>query len=182
MNELLKKLTGGDLRSDGRANDVAEKVMKTPLLLPLLIEGLTEADDVVRGRTAHAVEKISRKMPEVVQPYTDILIALALKDELPMVKWHLAMIFGNIISEEKIDKMVSILIQLLKDESVFVKSWAIVSLCIIGQQYKGNHTIIEHIKLLQEDESIAVRTKAKKALAVLEGEEPLPAGWCKRRR
>ena len=182
MNELLKKLTGGDLRSDGRADDVAEKVMKTPQLLPLLVEGLTESDDVVRGRTAHAVEKISRKTPEVVRQYTDTLIASALKDELPMVKWHLAMIFGNIASEEEIDDVVSVLSQLLKDESVFVKSWSIVSLCIIGQQYKGNRTIIDSIKVLQKDDSIAVRTKAKKALAVLEHGEPLPAGWYKSQR
>lgn len=182
MNELLKKLCGGDLRSDGRADDVAEEVMETPQLLPLLVEGLQEPDDVVRGRTAHVLEKISRKMPAVLQEYTGVLIESALEDDVPMVKWHLAMIFGNIASEEKIDDMVSALIRLLKDESVFVKAWSIVSLCIIGQRYKENCTIIDSIKVLQKDDSTAVRTKARKALAVLEHGEPLPAGWYKRKR
>lgn len=30
MNTLLQKLSGGDLRSDGRANEVAEEVDRNP--------------------------------------------------------------------------------------------------------------------------------------------------------
>jgi hypothetical protein len=34
MNELLRKLSGDDLRSDGRANEVAEEVEKTCAPIP----------------------------------------------------------------------------------------------------------------------------------------------------
>ena len=60
MNALLRKLSGGDLRSDGRANEVAEEVIRTPELLEQLLEGLDEPDDLVRARTVHVMERISR--------------------------------------------------------------------------------------------------------------------------
>ena len=60
MNELSALLTGGDLRSDGEADTVADKVLESLDLFDRLFEGLSESDDVVRARTAHALEKISR--------------------------------------------------------------------------------------------------------------------------
>ncbi len=56
MNELLRKLSGCDLRSEGRVNEVAEEVIRNPQLLSKFIEGLSESDNVIRARTAHALE------------------------------------------------------------------------------------------------------------------------------
>jgi hypothetical protein len=64
MNDLLRLLTGGDLRSDGQANEVADFVMANPSRLNDLLDGLQDINDVVRGRTAHAIERISRTHPE----------------------------------------------------------------------------------------------------------------------
>ena len=69
MNELLEKLAGGDLRSDGKASEVADEVVANPGLLPQLAEGLDETNDLVRARTAHALERISRKNGEMLQPF-----------------------------------------------------------------------------------------------------------------
>lgn len=180
MNELLKKLSGGDLRSDGRANEVAKEVVETPHLLTSLIEGLSEPDAVVRARTAHALEKISRENPEMLQGLTKQLIE-ATKDKVPMVKWHLAMLFAAIpLSEKEIDAVIYALFHFLEDESVFVKSWSIVSLTILGRKNRGKRKeIITRIKALQNDESVAVRTKVTKALDVLENESQVPVGWSK---
>jgi hypothetical protein len=65
MNTLLQKLSGGDLRSDGRADEVAEEVTRNPRLLGQLFEGLSEHDDVIRARTAHALERVSRTMASI---------------------------------------------------------------------------------------------------------------------
>ncbi len=181
MNELLRKLRGGDLRSDGRANEVAEEVMGNPQLLPVLVEGLAEPDDVVRARTAHALENISRVHPEFLQDFTPQLRELALKDEVPMVRWHIAMIFGNTTGKE-VDDVVSVLFHLLEDESVFVVSWSIVSLCILGGKYESKRReIIEKVEALKDFNSIAIRTKVKKAINVLKGKEPMPVTWYKGR-
>lgn len=182
MNELLEKLGGGDLRSDGNADEVADEVVKTPQLLPLLIKGLAERDDIIRGRTAHALEKISRTNPEIVQGLLPHLIEVARSDEVPMVKWHLAMLFANVrLSEEETDLVISALFDLLKDESVFVKSWSVASLCILGRRTKNRRwEISDKIRALHHDDSIAVRVRVEKALHVLENEnEPIPPTWSK---
>ena len=69
MDELLNKLSGGDLRSDGMANEVVEEVIRNPQLISKLIEGLDEPDDVIQARTVHALEKISRTNSEMLQGF-----------------------------------------------------------------------------------------------------------------
>lgn len=54
MNHLVELLKGGDLRSDGHADEVALDVIRDPELFVFLLDGLDELDDLVRGRTSHA--------------------------------------------------------------------------------------------------------------------------------
>ena len=63
MNKLLSGLEGGSLISNGDANLVADEVLKNNELLSDLLEGLNEPNNVVRARTTHALEKISRTNP-----------------------------------------------------------------------------------------------------------------------
>jgi HEAT repeat protein len=185
MNSLLTRLSGGDLRSDGSADEVAEKVIKNPDLLNYLLEGLSSSDDVVRARVAHALEKISRTHHKILQNSLLQISKISLHDKVPMVRWHIAMIFGNIdYSVEDTQFVVSTLLQLLDDESVFVKSWAIVSLCITAKKKRGlDDTIAGRIKTLELDESIAIRTKVKKALEILGDEKKgIPPNWIKARK
>lgn len=181
MNDLLYLLTGGDLRSDGRADEVAEKVLTSPVLFDALWAGLDEPDDVVRARTAHALEKVSRRHPEWLAPGLSKLIGLAQNDPVPMVRWHLAMIFGNLaVIPEEVDRLVPVLLDMLKEESVFVLSWTIVSLAVIGRIYpEYRETILATIKTLHDHDSKAIRSKVFKAKAILAGEASLPAGWVK---
>ena len=180
MNELLEKLRGGDLRSDGRANEVVKDVLQSPELLPLIIEGLDEPDKVVRGRTADVLEKISRTNPEFVKGLTGKFMYLAVHDDVPMVRWHLVMIFGNIELSGKTDEVISMLLGLLQDESVFVKSWSIVVLCILGLRNEVRRKeILENIKTLKDDESVAIRSRVSRASRVLEFRSEMPLGWHK---
>nr|MDO8134568.1 hypothetical protein [Candidatus Njordarchaeum guaymaensis] len=182
MNELLERLIGGNLASDGRANEVAEDVIKNPTLLPKLVEGLHEPVDVVRARTAHAFERISRTNPKLLRPLTSQFIRMASTEKVPMVKWHLAMIFGNVeFPEKETNAVLAALFRLLEDESVFVRSWAIVSLVFWGRRIRSmRREITARIKTFQDDKSTAIRTRVAKALRVLEDEkEPIPPSWIK---
>ncbi len=182
MNRLLAKLSGGDLRSDGRANEVAEEVTQNPALLEQLFDGLSDPDDVIRGRTAHALERVSRTNQDAFRGLIPQLISLSMRDSVPMVRWHLAMVFGNTAFAVKdIEPVVTALFRLLADESVFVRSWAVSSLCIIGKRDKHRRgEIIDAIKVLRDDKSLAIRVRAAKALRVLRNEnDPLPVGWSK---
>jgi len=182
MNNLLEMLSGGNLQSDGRANEVAEQVVRNPNLFSKLAEGLWEPKDLVRARTAHAIERISRAHPEMVLSLLPKFIELSVRDAVPMVKWHIAMIFGNLtVSDEQQDEILAALFQMLKDTSVFVKSWSIVSLTILGHKDTSKRRkIINKLKYLQNDKRISIRSKAIKALTVLRDvNEPIPAGWVK---
>lgn len=183
MNEILGLLSGGDLRSDGRANEAADQVIENPTLILDLVAGLGEPDDVVRARAAHALERVSRSHPEMMRPYLGQLIEMAEKDAVPMVRWHLAMIFGNLaVFKEEAGSLTTALYHLLEDGSVFVQSWAIVSLCILGRRDRGRgEEILRRIKAHQNDRSTAIRSKVIKAIRLLEDEHvPMPAGWVKR--
>ncbi len=83
MNDLLELLKGGDLRSDGHADEVAGDVIQDLELFPLLLDGLGEEDDVVRGGTAHSLERVSRTRPELFDGLLSRLIEQSLNDKLP---------------------------------------------------------------------------------------------------
>jgi hypothetical protein len=182
--KLLSMLVGGDLRSDGRSNEVVEKVLVDPSLLPELIRGLCVEDDVVRGRAADSLEKVARTHYRLYSPYLPLLLRRAKEDEVYMVRFHLAMLFGYVeVEGEMKTKTVDTLFGLLNDASVFVQSWSIVSLTIIGSNdvhYRAG--IIEKIRPLLVSNSIAVQRKAENAIAVLERKQPLPKGWSKKRK
>lgn len=182
MNQILTWLSGGDLRSDGMANEVADFILENPAAFEDLYAGLSEKDDIVRGRTADAIEKISRSRPELLLDNLTEMIGLAQVEHVPLVKMHLAMIFGHLaVFPELVEQLMPILVTLLDDESVFTKSWAIASLCIIARKYpEKNRSILEHLVTLQGDASIAIRSRVKKAIPLLtDPDAQFPQGWIK---
>ncbi len=182
MNDLLKLLKGGDLQSDGHADEVAGDVIQNPELFPLLLDGLDEKDDVIRGRTSHSLEKVSRTRPELFDGLLSQLAKQALDYKLPMVKWHLAMLFVNLnLSEAETVKVISTLHILLGDKSVFVRTWSISGLTILALNNPDKkEEITSKLKVLKEDKSAAVRNRISKAMKTLKDGEPLPKGWLKR--
>jgi HEAT repeat protein len=185
MNELLQYLTGGDLRSDGNANEVASIILDNPNLISDLLDGLHEPNAVVRGRTADALEKVSRDKPEYLLQELSHFMQLAKDDPVPMVRWHAAMILTNLLAlEQNVDKVGATLMVLLSDPNAFVKSWAITGLCLLGRKYpKKRKRIIAGLSNLQQDASIAVRHRVAKAISLLTSDQvTLPAGWVKSQR
>ena len=180
MNKLLEKLKGGSMNSDGNAGEVATEVLRHPDRMEQLAEGIWEVDDIVRARTAHALEHISRLAPDWFYEHIAMLIVAARKDSIPAVRWHMAMIFGNISADENCAvQSLPVLIDLLEDESVFVRSWAIASLTLIAERYHDlKKKILPHIESLQHDKSKAVQKRVEKALhALLDDNATKHAGW-----
>ena len=182
MNQILTWLSGGDLRSDGMANEVAGFILENPAACEDLYAGLSEKDDIVRGRTADAIEKISRSRPDLLRDHLLEMIGLAQVEKVPLVKMHLAMIFGHLaVYPELVEQLMPVLVTLLDDESVFTKSWAIASLCIIARKYPETcQNILVHLGPLQGDDSIAIRSRVKKAIPLLtDPDAQFPQGWIK---
>jgi hypothetical protein len=182
MNQILDWLSGGDLRSDGLANEAAQAVLQNPMLFDDLFQGLFGDEDVIRGRTADALEKVARSRADLIVAHLPALREISQRDPVPMVKMHLAMIFGHLaLYPEHIEGLQASLLDLLDDESVFTKSWAIVSLCIIGRIYpEQSEAIIRSIAPLQRENSAAIRSKVRNALTILSDPgAPFPSGWVK---
>jgi hypothetical protein len=164
------------------ANEAADFVLSNPAVFDELFEGLTVPDDVVRGRTADALEKIARTWPDPFRARIPKLIQIAKRDDVAMVKMHIAMLFGHLaIYEDKIDKLYDALLELLQAESVFARSWAIVSLCIIARKYpEKSDSIVNRLVQFKNDESAAIRSRVKHALHLLTNRSAsFPKGWIK---
>lgn len=104
MSNILDKLRGGDRRSIGQANEVAQEVENNPALFESLFRGLFNDDAVVRMRSADAIEKATKKYPELLSGYTSRIISILVSAEQQEVCWHMAQIAPRLkyeASEEK---------------------------------------------------------------------------------
>ncbi len=182
MNQVLTWLSGGDLRSDGMANEVADFILENPTAFEDLFAGMSEEDAVVRGRAADAIEKVSRKRPDLLRDHVLEIRRIAQHEKVPLVNMHLAMIFGHLaVYPELVEQLLPALIFLLDDKSVFTRSWAIVSLCIMARKYpQVCQDVLGNLTPLQQDGSIAIRSRIKKAINLLtDPEAEFPKGWIK---
>ncbi len=169
-NVVLQRITP-DPATAKDAEAVAEEVLLHHDRLPLLVEGLDDPDDIVRAKTAHAMERIADAEPELLSGYIPTLTRTARSDPVDMVRWHMAMILGEIPVERRDwDRVIGTLEALLAgDESLFVKSWAIVSLTSIGVRVPSRKPgIVDAIWPYRQHESGIVQAKARRAIEVLE--------------
>jgi HEAT repeat protein len=183
-NTILQWLAEGDLRTDGMANEVVEIVLQNPELITDLFSGLQAADEATRGHTADALEKVSRDQPEICLPYLALIRERAANDPVAMVRWHLAMVLTNLARyPDHIEEITGTLLNLLDDDSTFVRSWAISGLTIIGRNYPNKQCdILQAVALLGQNESAAIRIRVRKAVeCLLDPKKPLPKGWVKSR-
>ena len=185
MNTILDRLSGGDLRSDGAADQAAEAVLQHPALIGDLVTGLDSPEAVIRGRTADALEKIARSRPDLTIGHLPLLLSLLKEDTVPMVRMHLAMMLGHFTEySEYVDTIIPALLQALDETRVFTKSWAIVSLCIYARNYPRYwEEIAKKIAELSTNPSKAIQTKVRYAMEVLSDDEiQFPKGWVRSKR
>jgi hypothetical protein len=144
--EILEKLSDGDLRSEGRAEEVAQEIIANPHLLNELTRGLRSENKVIRGRVCMTMEIISRQHPQLLADVLPQVIELAAIDAVPQVRWHIAEILGNVeISDDDIEKIVRILLEYLEDKSKIVKYCSVQTLGILGGKSALKDEIIARI-------------------------------------
>jgi HEAT repeat protein len=120
MSDIARWLKDGDLRSDGMTNEVAERVLQDIRLLPSLMDGFASADAPTRGHAADALEKVARERPKEIAPYLGFLLKALGRDQLAMVRWHVAMILGYFSSDRTLVRRVApALLRATRDRNVF---------------------------------------------------------------
>jgi hypothetical protein len=185
MSSILEWLTGGDLRSDGPANEVVKAVLNDHQLVTELLHGLEDPRDVVRGRSADALEKIGRELPSLINPHLEKIVHILSADPVPMVRWHLAMLLGHLAATPDSQCVIySALVDSLRDDSVFTVSWAVVSLCILARLSPDYaESVTREVQSLAGHPSKAIQTRVRYALPLLVNpERPFPSGWIKSKK
>ena len=182
MTRFTDLLSQGSLRSDGFANEVVRIVSEHIGLLPDLVDALGSDDPSTRGHAADAFEKVSRRHPGEAARFLSLIAKAARFDEVPMVRWHMAMILGHLsVITRTIPRTRPALLAMLGDPSPFVRSWAIASLCVIAKRSAGHsQSIVQAVSGLTSDPSPAVAKRARTAVRALSSPgAALPRTWIK---
>ncbi|MGH2565973.1 MAG: hypothetical protein ACRDE5_15755 [Ginsengibacter sp.] len=91
----MKLLSGDDLRSNGRSNDVVLKVRNEDDF-DELFKCLSYKDRVVRMRAADAIEKITIQYPSYLLKHKIGLMDLSCTIMDKEMKWHLALLIPRL--------------------------------------------------------------------------------------
>ena len=169
MNDVLKKLAGGDRRSIGRANEVVADVLHDPTLFEVVFHGMLSDDPIVRMRSADAVEKITTKHPEYLQPHKTTLIQQVARVEQQEVRWHFAQMVPRLeLSDEERAVVVEILLGYLNDQSKIVKTFSMQALADLAEQDASLRSqVIPVLEELARTGSPAMRSRGRKLLEKL---------------
>jgi CheY-like chemotaxis protein len=164
MAGILDKLKGGDLRSIGRSEEVVEDILANPTLFTEVLEGLFCDEPVIRARSADALEKVSTKHPEYLQPHKTKLWEAA-KIEQQEVQWHVAQMMGYVtLTKNEQKKAVTILSHWLDtNKSNIVRVMSLQTLADMAMDNdKLKPMILEKIEELLKSGIPSLTSRAKK--------------------
>ena len=170
QKNLVDLLKGGDRRSIGRSDEVVETVSDNPALFPSLIEGLWSDDPLVRMRVADAVEKVTRKNPDLIRPYQKELLGLMGDAAEPELRWHLAVLIPRLpLGVKQRQLAVSLLSNYLQDRSSLVKTFALQGLADLGKKDSSiRPAVIEILREATRSGTPAMKARSRKLLAQFE--------------
>ena len=169
MADILHKLAGGDGRSIGRVDEVVADVLTTPDLFDSLFYGMLADDPIIRMRAADAIEKITARQPEYLQPYKTRLIEQVATIDQQEVRWHVAQMLPRLdVTPAEQAVIVEILRSYLGDRSKIVKTFAMQALADLAERDAGlRPEITALLKELTATGSPAMQSRGRKLLARL---------------
>jgi hypothetical protein len=163
-------LAGGDRRSIGRADDVAELVRRNPRKIAKLIECLWDPDPCVRMRAADAMEKVSRELAALLQPYKAQLLGLLAETTQQEMRWHLAVTVPRLrLAITECRRAAESLKAYLEDRSSIVKTCAMQGLRdLIRQDAALEPMVLDLLRSLARTGTPAMRARGRILLRELE--------------
>ena len=167
MVGVLQKLSGGDLRSIGRANEVVEDVLKDQKLFAAVFKGMLNEDPIIRMRSADVIEKVSSQHPEYLQPFKTQLINEISRIEQKEVRWHVVQMFSYLkIDSKERGRIVDILLSYIESsKSKIVITFSLQTLADFAERDENiRPSIIEIIEKIMIDGSSAIVSRGKKLI------------------
>ncbi len=165
MNKFREFLKGGDLRSIGKANEVSTMI-EDQQDFDRLMECLKDSDRKIRMRAADAIEKITLKKPEYLQPHKKFFIHLAKTVSEKEMKWHLAQLFARLeFSPSEKSAIRKLLYQWAADEneSKIVRVFSIQTLSEIpGNSAADRKRFMELLDKIEQENIPSLKARIKK--------------------
>ena len=170
MRSVRARLTGGDRRSVGRANDVARELNEGSVGCGEVVALLFAVDPIVRMRAADALEKASALRPALLTPFRATLLRLVREEKQMEVRWHLAQMIPRLrLSSAARAAAVRALERYLNDSSSIVRTYALEAIVqILGSDPRNKVDILELLRDARRSGSPAMRARARKLLKKLE--------------
>ncbi len=166
QKNILSLLEGGDRRTIGRADRVADMVCADAKLFPALIAGLWSDNQLIRMRAADAAEKVTRKHPELLKPYKKELLGLIAESPEQELRWHLAaMVPRLILTAAEGERALASLHDYLKDRSSLVKTFALQGLADLARnQPRMRQRVIELLREATRNSTPAMKARSRRLL------------------
>jgi len=170
QKNILSLLEGGDRRTIGRADRIAETVLKNRSLFPQLMEGLWSENPLVRMRAADAAEKVTRDDPSLLQSFKKELLGLLAEATQQELRWHLAAMIPRLALNAGERKLaVSLLEGYLEDRSSIVKTFALQGLADLAHGDPSmRQAVTEMLRGATRSGTPAMKARSRKLLACLE--------------
>lgn len=169
MATILDKLRGGDLRSVGKADEVAAAIHNALDLFDTVFNGLYEDDPVVRMRSADVLEKVTRTRPQLLYGLAETILGEISRIDQQEVCWHVAQIIPRLdLRAQKPEDVVTILERYLGHKSKIVIVSAMEALAQLAERkYLEKGFVTGLIEEQMEGGSPAVRARGRKLLKCL---------------
>jgi hypothetical protein len=163
---ISETLAGSDLRSTGKANDVAREMLANPAMTGEAVRLLSGDDPVLRARTADALEKASSERPAIIQSHKRTLLGLAATARQQEVKWHLAQMLPRLeLSSRERTRAMVILRSYSGDPSRIVRVCAMQALWDLGTKRGQREAwVVSLVEQMALAGSPAVRARARRLL------------------
>lgn len=167
---LADVLRGGDRRSIGKSNQIANLVLAEPKRFAELIGCLWDEDPLIRMRAADAAEKVTLKRPELLNPHKGELLGLLAEAEQSELRWHLAAMVPRLeLSASERQRAAATLQHYLEDRSSIVKTFAMQGLLdLAGQDPTLRETAKQILEGALRTGTPAMKARARKLLKGLQ--------------
>jgi len=167
---IAAALKGGDRRSIGKSNQIAQLVLSEPQRFAELVECLWDEDPIIRMRAADAAEKVTITLPELLNPHKQELLGLLDEAEQIELRWHLALMVPRLsLSGPERARAAAAFQRYLEDRSSIVKTFALQGLADLARQDSNLRGPARQV--LEESlrsGTAAMKARARKLLKVLQ--------------
>jgi hypothetical protein len=171
MSNILQKLSGGDLRSIRKSNEVVDDILRNPSLFTDVFEGMLHNDPLIRMRSADVIDKVTSKHPEYLQPFKTRLIKEVSQIQQQEGQWHVAQMFSYLeLTKSDIKNVIGILFSYIdSSKSNIVKVFSLQTVTDIATKDPlFRPKILEKLKQMVKIGSPAVLNRSIKLINKLE--------------